>query len=191
MGSKALEAQRLRAELVGLRVAPWHVSFGSAIERGMEVHVHRVLLRSYWLLCGLDVHHQLHSLSPWNEFLAQDPGRTWPVLHNIMALVLGGKHRWNEMLFHDVHHAFPNAVGTLSQRGRFHGWEKVHDAAAEVLHRGLWEAKWRRRDADAEDPEEALFDDEAEQVKQIELQMEHDGIVPNCSKLFRPGCCEQ
>ena len=24
-----------------------------------------------------------------------------------------------------VHHAFPNAVGTLSQRGRFHGWEKV------------------------------------------------------------------
>eukprot|EP00439_Symbiodinium_sp_Y106_P028854 s1635_g3.t1 len=78
-----------------------------------------------------------HSL-PWNEFLAQDPGRTWPVLHNIMAMVLGGKHRWNEMLFHDVHHAFPNAVGTLSQRGRFHGWEKVHDAAAEVLHRGLW-----------------------------------------------------
>ncbi|CAE7872126.1 unnamed protein product [Symbiodinium microadriaticum] len=55
-----------------------------------------------------------------------------------MAMVLGGKHRWNEMLFHDVHHAFPNAVGTLSQRGRFHGWEKVHDAAAEVLHRGLW-----------------------------------------------------
>ncbi|CAE7244169.1 AMT1-1 [Symbiodinium pilosum] len=78
-----------------------------------------------------------HSL-PWNEFLAQDPGRTWPVLHNVMAMVLGGKHRWNEMLFHDVHHAFPNAVGTLSQRGRFHGWEKVHDAAAEVLHRGLW-----------------------------------------------------
>ena len=37
-----------------------------------------------------------------------------------------------------MHHAFPNAVGTLSQRGRFHGWEKVHDAAAEVLHRGLW-----------------------------------------------------
>merc|ERR1711963_590924 len=50
----------------------------------------------------------------------------------------GGKHRWNEMLFHDVHHAFPNAVGTLSQRGRFHGWKKVHDAAAEVLHLGLW-----------------------------------------------------
>ena len=64
-----------------------------------------------------------HSL-PWNEFLAQDPARTWPVLHNVMALVLGGKHRWNEMLFHDVHHAFPNAVSTLSQRGRFHGWKK-------------------------------------------------------------------
>ena len=30
----------------------------------------------------------------------QDPARTWPVLHGVMALVLGGKHRWNEMLFH-------------------------------------------------------------------------------------------
>merc|ERR1712113_839121 len=67
-----------------------------------------------------------------------DPARAWPLLHNIMASLLGGKHRWNEMLFHDVHHAFPNAVGTLSQRGRFHGWQKVHDACVEVLHRGIW-----------------------------------------------------
>jgi hypothetical protein len=37
-----------------------------------------------------------------------------------------------------LHHAFPNAVGTLSQRGRFHGWRKVHDAAVEVLARGIW-----------------------------------------------------
>jgi len=77
---------------------------------------------------------------PWNHFLAKDPERTWPVLHDVMAFVLGGKHRWNEMLFHDLHHAFPNAVGTLSQRGRFHGWRKVHDAAVEVLARGLWKA---------------------------------------------------
>ncbi|CAJ1401930.1 unnamed protein product [Effrenium voratum] len=111
-----------------------------ASQRGLEVHVRRVLLCPHRLLSGLDVHHQLHPSLPWNEFLANDPGRTWPVLHNMMALILGGKHRWNEMLFHDVHHAFPNAVGTLSQRGRFHGWEKVHDAAAEVLHRGLWKA---------------------------------------------------
>ena len=55
-----------------------------------------------------------------------------------MALVLGGRHRWNEMLFHDVHHAFPNAVGTLSQRGRFHGWQQVHDAAAKILARGIF-----------------------------------------------------
>merc|ERR1719277_2880626 len=53
---------------------------------------------------------------PWNQFLATDPERSWPILHDVMAFVLGGKHRWNEMLFHDVHHAFPNAVGTLSQR---------------------------------------------------------------------------
>mmetsp|Transcript_64952 Transcript_64952/g.167156 ORF Transcript_64952/g.167156 Transcript_64952/m.167156 type:complete len:460 (-) Transcript_64952:548-1927(-) len=75
---------------------------------------------------------------PWNKFLATDPERSWPMLHDTMALILGGKHRWNEMLFHDLHHAFPNAVGTLSQRGRFHGWKKVNDAATEVLHRGIW-----------------------------------------------------
>jgi len=77
---------------------------------------------------------------PWNHFLANDPERSWPILHDVMAFVLGGKHRWNEMLFHDLHHAFPNAVGTLSQRGRFHGWRKVHDAAVEVLARGIWKA---------------------------------------------------
>jgi hypothetical protein len=78
-----------------------------------------------------------HSL-PWNRFLTNDPDRTWPRLHAVMAFILGGRHRWNEMLFHDLHHAFPSAVGTLSQRGRFHGWEKVHDAALEIIHRGLF-----------------------------------------------------
>jgi len=74
----------------------------------------------------------------WNEYLANDPERSNPLLHTVMAYILGGKHRWNEMLFHDLHHAFPNAVGTLSQRGRFHGWKKVNDACREVLRRGLW-----------------------------------------------------
>jgi len=75
----------------------------------------------------------------WNEFLANgDPDRTMPIIHAIMAFILGGRHRWNEMLFHDVHHAFPSAIGTMSQRGRFHGWEKVHDAAAQVLNLGIW-----------------------------------------------------
>ena len=74
----------------------------------------------------------------WNEFLAENPTRSYPVLSRVMAFLLGGKHRFNEMLFHDLHHAFPNAVGALSQRGRFHGWEKVHDAAVDVLSRGLF-----------------------------------------------------
>eukprot|EP00913_Durusdinium_trenchii_P027589 g25877.t1 len=87
-----------------------------------------------------------HSL-PWNEFLAQDPGRTWPILHNVMALVLGGKHRWNEMLFHDVHHAFPNAVGTLSQRGRFHGWEKAPATIPAELACGQSGGTWPWPDA--------------------------------------------
>merc|ERR1712178_198989 len=75
---------------------------------------------------------------PWQKYLQQDPARSNPVLHNFMATVHGGKHRWNEMLFHDVHHAFPNAVGTMSQRGRFHGYEKVMHAATQVLDNGLF-----------------------------------------------------
>jgi len=97
---------------------------------------------SFWARVGFSlawmfITNFTHSL-PWNRFIAEDPDRTWPKLHASMAWVLGGRHRWNEMLFHDVHHAFPNAVGTMSQRGRFHGWKKVHDAAAKVLERGLW-----------------------------------------------------
>jgi len=80
-----------------------------------------------------------HSES-WNHFLANDPERKWERLHAIMAWVLGGRHRWNEILFHDLHHAFPNAVGTLSQRGRFNGWEPVRDAAVKILARGLFKA---------------------------------------------------
>jgi len=74
----------------------------------------------------------------WNEFLATDPDRTWPRVHAFMAFLLGGRHRWNEMLFHDVHHMCPGRIGAMSQRGRFHGWEKVHDACVEILSRGLW-----------------------------------------------------
>ncbi|CAE7576445.1 unnamed protein product, partial [Symbiodinium microadriaticum] len=83
-----------------------------------------------------------HSL-PWNEFLAQDPGRTWPVLHNIMAMVLGGKHRWNEMLFHDAawHYLGQSSedrgpkdyVDTISQTGQYVGALEVY-AAAHVLN---------------------------------------------------------
>jgi len=74
----------------------------------------------------------------WNEFLANDPERTWPMLHTSMAFLLGGRHRWNEMLFHDVHHMCPGRIGAMSQRGRFHGWQKVHDACVEILAAGLW-----------------------------------------------------
>lgn len=92
----------------------------------------------------------------WNEFLAGDPERTYPCLSLIMKMVLGGRHRFNEMLFHDVHHAFPNAVGAMSQRGRFHGWEKVHEAAAEILANGLFKP--------------GSFDDMTEKPKMQDIQ---------------------
>merc|ERR1712226_512977 len=82
----------------------------------------------------------------WNELLAEDAGRSSSGCGAfIMSVILGGRHRWNEMLFHDLHHAFPNRVGTMSQRGRFHGWYKVHEAAHEVIAQGLF-----KKNGDAE-----------------------------------------
>jgi hypothetical protein len=85
---------------------------------------------------------------PWQNFLcgiggvgqaSEAGGRASHVwMNKIMSYVLGGPHRWNEMLYHDVHHAFPNAVGTMSMRGRFNDYRKVADACVEVLHRGLF-----------------------------------------------------
>ena len=36
VGASTFEAQRLRVEPLGLRLAVGHLSFGSAVERGME-----------------------------------------------------------------------------------------------------------------------------------------------------------
>jgi hypothetical protein len=97
--------------------------------------MHRAGFSSAWIF----IVNFNHSES-WNHFLATDPDRRWEMLHSVMALVLGGRHRWNEILFHDLHHAFPNAVGTMSQRGRFNGWQAVRDAAVKILARGLFKS---------------------------------------------------
>jgi len=61
-----------------------------------------------------------------------------------MGFLLGGRIRWNEMLFHDIHHAYPALMGTLSRRGRFAGiksqaaWERVHDACLCILAKDIW-----------------------------------------------------
>jgi len=102
---------------------------------GMVSIFARVGFSAAWMFIANFNHSHL-----WNEFLAHDPDRTWPKLHRTMAFLLGGRHRWNEMLFHDVHHMCPGRIGAMSQRGRFHGWEKVHDACVEILSRGLWKS---------------------------------------------------
>ena len=61
MGASPLEAQWLRAKPVGLRVAAGHLPFGKAFERGLEVHVHSVLLCTHRLQRRVDVHHELHA----------------------------------------------------------------------------------------------------------------------------------
>ena len=61
MGPSTLEAQRICAVALVARLAPGHLPSGEASERGLEVHVHRVLLRTHWLQRRMDVHHQLHA----------------------------------------------------------------------------------------------------------------------------------
>jgi len=77
----------------------------------------------------------------WNSFLARAPERSFPFLVLVMSMILGGPARFNEMLFHDLHHGFPNGVGALSMRGRFNGWKKVHKAAMEALSYGIYKAE--------------------------------------------------
>ena len=59
-----------------------------------------------------------------------------PMLHSLMAFLLRGPLRWDEMLFLDVLHIRPGRFGAMSQRGRIHGWEKMHNACVEILSHG-------------------------------------------------------
>lgn len=61
MGTSPLEAQWFRAKPVGLRVAAGHLPLRKAFERGLEVHVHSVLLCTHRLQRCVDVHHELHA----------------------------------------------------------------------------------------------------------------------------------
>jgi hypothetical protein len=75
----------------------------------------------------------------WNEILADGLDRQNPVKDAILCVLLGGRARANEMKFHDLHHAFPNRVGSMSMRGRFYDWDKVHDGALTIIANGIFE----------------------------------------------------
>jgi hypothetical protein len=75
----------------------------------------------------------------WNEMLADGLDRQNPILDAILCVLLGGRARANEMKFHDLHHAFPNRVGSMSMRGRFYDWDKVHDGALALIANGIFE----------------------------------------------------
>jgi len=53
--------------------------------------------------------------------------------------VLGGRARVNEFKFHDLHHAFPNKVGSLSMRGRFNSADAVYDGGMRIIENGIFE----------------------------------------------------
>ena len=67
----------------------------------------------------------------------QDPGRTWPVLHSVMALVLGGKHRWNELLILRLNKSinfFGEAVNTLQTHEEWRRFKAFMVMSLLLLH---------------------------------------------------------
>jgi hypothetical protein len=79
-----------------------------------------------------------HSVT-WNKFLAEGNDRKSPLAEAILTVILGGKARANEFYFHDMHHAFPNKVGSLSMRGRFNDAEDVYHGAMRIIEHGIFE----------------------------------------------------
>jgi len=75
----------------------------------------------------------------WNKFLAEGGDRKSPIVDALLTVILGGRARVNEFKFHDLHHAFPNKVGSLSMRGRFNDSESVYHGAMRILEHGIFE----------------------------------------------------
>jgi hypothetical protein len=75
----------------------------------------------------------------WNRFLAEGGDRKAPWVDALLTVILGGRARVNEFKFHDLHHAFPNKVGSLSMRGRFNDAEAVYHGAMRILEHGIFE----------------------------------------------------
>merc|ERR1719235_2303243 len=79
-----------------------------------------------------------HSVS-WNKLLADGADRKATFIDAVLTVVLGGRARVNEFKFHDLHHAFPNKVGSLSMRGRFNGADAVYDGGMRIIEHGIFE----------------------------------------------------
>jgi len=52
----------------------------------------RLGLASAWIFIA-----KLPHSHAWSAYVATDPERMWPVLHTVIAMLLGGQLRWNHM----------------------------------------------------------------------------------------------
>jgi hypothetical protein len=75
----------------------------------------------------------------WNNLLAEGADRKASWIDAVLTVVLGGRARVNEFKFHDLHHAFPNKVGSLSMRGRFNSADAVYDGGMRIIENGIFE----------------------------------------------------
>jgi len=86
-------------------------------------------------------HGMTHRQSFYACLIAWDPSglRHVPYIDAIFNILLPAR-GWMDMKFHDVHHAFPNSIGTLTMRAYLPrgGWQKVEEAAANMVDEGLF-----------------------------------------------------
>jgi hypothetical protein len=87
----------------------------------------------------------------WNNLLAEGIDRKATWIDAVLTVVLGGRARVNEFKFHDLHHAFPNKVGSLSMRGRFNSADAVYDGGMRIIEHGIFEhiADAKKKDTEA------------------------------------------
>jgi hypothetical protein len=99
----------------------------------------------------------------WNNMLAEGMDRKASFIDAVLTVVLGGRARVNEFKFHDLHHAFPNKVGSLSMRGRFNSADSVYDGGMRIIEHGIFEHLSLPKDVE----KNAITDTKVEEEPQI------------------------
>jgi hypothetical protein len=106
----------------------------------------------------------------WNNMLAEGLDRKASWIDAVLTVILGGRARVNEFKFHDLHHAFPNKVGSLSMRGRFNSADAVYDGGMRIIENGIFEhiADEKKKTGDAEKGQITDMPQEEPKINQLQ-----------------------
>jgi hypothetical protein len=138
---KRIHTRRLFHMLVSLGLWTWVYLMGRFCMDGhgwTMVAVVNFFGRLGWT-CGWTAFSNINHSVFWNKLLAAGLDRKATYVDAVLTVLLGGRARVNEFKFHDLHHAFPNKVGSLSMRGRFNGADAVYDGGMRIIENGIFE----------------------------------------------------